>query len=69
MHEFVGGMHLPEKILNYPFVEKKIPEQTGLLNYKEFKTISYKELSTCDLLFNLLMNIPGLQILDSCHSC
>lgn len=40
MHEFVGCMHLPERYLIIPLLKKKIPEQTGLLNYKEFKTIN-----------------------------
>lgn len=60
-----------KKILKYPFIPapllKTNSEQTSPLNYKEFKTI--RDLSTCELLFNLLMNIPGLQILNSGHSC
>lgn len=64
-----------KKIFKYHFIpalcwkKKTSSEQTSLLNCKEFKTISYRELSTCELLFNLLMNIPGLQILNSGHSC
>lgn len=63
-----------KKLLKYPIIpipllKTRISEQTSLLNYKEFKPISYRDLSTCELLFNLLMNIPGLQILNSGHSC
>lgn len=35
----------------------------------EFKTISEREFSTSEQFFNLLMNTPGLQILNISHNC